>query len=433
MIKPYKLLGIILLIFNFQLQAQELSLIEKYQRLDELLGSNSYFGQHHTGFVLFDLDSSVVKFEKNSHLNFIPASTTKLLTFYASLVTLKDSTRTLKYVPNGSEISIWGTGDPSWKYGNLPQPPVEQLLQKYEKINFSTSNWQDHSFGYGWQWDDYYYSYSAERSAFPIYGNLVTFQNKNKLPVAFPAVFNKNLALSKRNIKGIQRDFHTNTFYYNPASYADLESKVPMITSPEVFAQLTQVILKKPVVIIDKKLPENHLVLKGGSIYPLWKEMLQESDNFIAEQILMMVSDHLFNEMEVSRAIDFIKKNHLNDLPDAPQWVDGSGLSRHNLVTPRSMITLVQKILGQMEREQLKTILAQGGISGTLKNNYKAFEPYIFAKTGTISNNHSLVGIIKTKHNKEYAFAFMNNNYLGKASDVRREMEKVLIFVRDHY
>jgi D-alanyl-D-alanine carboxypeptidase/D-alanyl-D-alanine-endopeptidase (penicillin-binding protein 4) len=55
------------------------------------------------------------------------------------------------------------------------------------------------------------------------------------------------------------------------------------------------------------------------------------------------------------------------------------------------------------------------------------------AKTGTISNNHSLVGYLKTKNNKIYAFAFMNNNYPYKATVVRNEMEKVLLYIRDNF
>jgi len=48
-----------------------------------------------------------------------------------------------------------------------------------------------------------------------------------------------------------------------------------------------------------------------------------------------------------------------------------------------------------------------------------------------MSNNHSLVGLIKTKSGKMYCFAFMNSNYPYKASEVRKEMEKVLITVRN--
>jgi D-alanyl-D-alanine carboxypeptidase/D-alanyl-D-alanine-endopeptidase (penicillin-binding protein 4) len=146
-----------------------------------------------------------------------------------------------------------------------------------------------------------------------------------------------------------------------------------------------------------------------------------------------MVSDEVFKELNTGKAIEYIKKNYLFDLPDEPQWVDGSGLSRHNLISPRSMITLVDKIYRLLPDDMLFDLLPTGGVNGTLQSNYQAPIPYVFAKSGTISNNHSLVGYIRTKSHKLYAFAFMNNNYPYKASEVRREMEKVLLYIRDHY
>jgi D-alanyl-D-alanine carboxypeptidase/D-alanyl-D-alanine-endopeptidase (penicillin-binding protein 4) len=113
--------------------------------------------------------------------------------------------------------------------------------------------------------------------------------------------------------------------------------------------------------------------------------------------------------------------------------MDGSGLSRNNLVTPRAMIQLMVKLEQLIPREELKSFLAVGGVNGTLKNTYKGSSPYIFAKTGTLSNNHSLVGIIRTDSGKHLAFAFMNNNYLQKASEVRREMEKVMAYVKGNF
>lgn len=234
-------------------------------------------------------------------------------------------------------------------------------------------------------------------------------------------------------MKGIERDFHSNAFYYNPKMYIPKKIAVPFITSPETFVELASATLGKPIALVKSIIPSDHKVFKGGSILPLWSEMLQESDNFIAEQLLIMVSDQVLGLMDTERVIDYILKTHLWDLPDRPQWVDGSGLSRHNLATPRSMVDLMVKIEGLLPRNHLMQLLSQGGINGTLKNNYKAPRPYVFAKTGTISNNHSMVGIIRTSRNKYYAFAFMNNNYLNKASEIRQEMEKVLVYVRDSF
>ncbi|RZS98099.1 D-alanyl-D-alanine carboxypeptidase [Cecembia calidifontis] len=413
--------------------SQEDDARRKYEGLNELLGENSFFDNHLTGFMLYDLDSQWVMFEKNSHMNFIPASTTKLLTFYASVLILKDSTRTFRYVKNGDQITIWGSGDPSWKYKPLPQPKLQEFFRPYKKINFSLENWKDTPFGYGWQWDDYYFAYSPERSAFPVYGNIVTFTNTNKTPVPDIPLFRSMVARSDREIRGVQRDFNSNTFYYNPSLYVNQFSTMPFITIPEVKLKLMEESLGKPVTLVREKAPADAKVYKGGLLAPLWKEVLQESDNFVAEQLLLMVSDALFGELNSERAIDFIKKNHMADFPDKPQWVDGSGLSRHNLVTPRSMVTLMVKLDQLMPRAQLMQLLPQGGVNGTLKNNYAAPRPYVFAKTGTISNNHSLVGLLRTDSGKVYAFSFMNNNYLNKASEIRREMEKVLKYIKANY
>ncbi|MCH7400896.1 D-alanyl-D-alanine carboxypeptidase/D-alanyl-D-alanine-endopeptidase [Belliella kenyensis] len=428
---------ILILQFGF-VNAQSNDVLEdsirvRYERLNALIGPNTFFDNHLTGFMLYDLDNQWVHFEKNSHMNFIPASTTKLLTFFASLAVLNRKTNTFRYITQGDEITIWGSGDPSWKYSLLPQPKIEAFLEHYKKIKYSTSNWKENSFGRGWNWDDYYYSYSAEKSPLPIYGNLVTFKNVNGRPQSNIRAINATSSTEMQNLTSVRRDFHSNTFYYNPKSYTHSGSSMPFIATPELTAELMRELLKKPVEIVNTTIPANAKKYQGGELQPLWKEMLQESDNFIAEQILLMVSDELFGELNVEKTIQYILKNHLSDLPDTPQWVDGSGLSRHNLVTPRSMVQLIQKLDKMMPRQELMQLLPQGGINGTLKNNYKDSSPYVFAKTGTISNNHSLVGIIKTKSNNYFAFALMNNNYLNKASEIRAEMEKVLIFVKENF
>jgi serine-type D-Ala-D-Ala carboxypeptidase/endopeptidase (penicillin-binding protein 4) len=210
---------VVFVLISVQLHAQSTEIRSRFEMLDELLGENSFFDNHLTGFMLYDLDSQWVQYEKNSHMNFIPASTTKLLTFYASVLILRDSTVSFRYVNNGNEITIWGSGDPSWKYSPVPQPKLVEFFKPYNKINFSLENWKDTPFGYGWQWDDYYFSYSPERSPFPVYGNIVTFTNTNKVPVSNIPLFNSMLSKSDKEIRGVQRDFISNTFYYNPPLY----------------------------------------------------------------------------------------------------------------------------------------------------------------------------------------------------------------------
>ncbi len=403
----------------------------QYQRIDDAIGEKSFFHGHLTGFVLYDLDSQQVLFEKNSQIRFLPASSTKLFTLFASAVVLGDSTQTLRYTSSGDTLRIWGTGDPSWDYLEFENPNLSALIEAHETVIFSDQNMDSPPFGYGWQWDDYYYDYAAERTPLPLKGNLLEVQRINGRAVVSPSRFQKDVSTTSRDIRELERNFHSNTFYYNPARFRAREKYIPLLTSPELFVELASDETGRNWIYSKDSLPENHQILTGVPLYPILQEMMLESDNFLAEQLMLMVSDQLFQRLDTERAIEFILKTYLDDLPDAPKWVDASGLSRHNLFTPRSMIAVFEKLYRMIPDDELFGLLPTGGVSGTLETNYQAKDPYIFAKTGTMSNNHSLVGLIKCKSGKLYSFAFMNSNYPYKASEVRREMEKVLVLIRD--
>ncbi len=405
----------------------------QYQQLEDALGDESFFGGHQTGFMLYDLDSQLVLYEKNSHLRFTPASVTKLFTLFSAYVILNDSTQTLRYVEDGKTIRIWGSADPSWHYKNFYQPKIDSLIAPYDRVIFSDANLKSPAFGTGWQWDDYYYSYSAERSSLPIYGNLLRVSKVGSRAQVFPSRFQSSVKTTSKPIKDLERDLHSNEFYYNPSTFLGREKYIPLIHSPELFVDLAAEATLKTWVYSPDPLPKEHKIWRGAPLYPILKEMMLKSDNFLAEQLMYMVSDRIFDEIDIERTIEFITKTYLNDLPDQPIWVDGSGLSRYNLFTPRSMVGLFEKLYRILPDEQLYELLPTGGRTGTLKSSYQAAQPYIFAKTGSMSNHHSLVGLIRTKSGKLYAFAFMNSNFPHKVSVVRREMEQVMVKVRDFF
>jgi D-alanyl-D-alanine carboxypeptidase/D-alanyl-D-alanine-endopeptidase (penicillin-binding protein 4) len=119
----------------------------------------------------------------------------------------------------------------------------------------------------------------------------------------------------------------------------------------------------------------------------------------------------------------------MNDLPDEPQWVDGSGLSRQDLFTPRTTIALLQKIANKIGSEKrLHNLLPTGGVSGTLRNAYKTDNgvPFVWGKTGSLSNNHNQSGYIITRKGKRLLFSYMNNNFTRSTTDIRGEMVRVM-------
>ncbi|GMQ23640.1 serine-type D-Ala-D-Ala carboxypeptidase [Algoriphagus sp. oki45] len=403
----------------------------QFSSLENILGEKSTFSSHMTGFVLYDLDSQRVVYEKNSQLNFIPASTAKLFTLFAAVAILQDSTQTVRYLPAGDTLKIWGSGDPSWKYQDFYQPNFEKIWKNYRVIQFSDANQISPAFGYGWQWDDYYYDYSAERSPLPIYGNLLEVKKVGNRPEVFPYRFQKSIATTTLPINELERDFHSNSFRYNSETFQGRERYIPLLTSGQLTAELAQELTGKTWIYKKEAMPENTTIFRGAPLFPLLQEMMLESDNFIAEQMIWMVSDRLFQTLDTDRAIEYIQKTYFFDLPDQPKWVDGSGLSRHNLFTPRSMVVLIDKLYRIVPEDQLYALLPTGGKTGTLRNTFQAAQPYIFAKSGSMSNHYSLAGLVRTKSGKIYAFAFMNSNFLGRASSIRTEVEKVMALVRD--
>ena len=76
----------------------------------------------------------------------------------------------------------------------------------------------------------------------------------------------------------------------------------------------------------------------------LLKPMMHRSDNFFAEQSLLMVSNKVLGVMNDEKIIDTLLKTDFKDLPQKPGWVDGSGLSRYNLFTPQDFVFIFNKM-----------------------------------------------------------------------------------------
>ena len=159
------------------------------------------------------------------------------------------------------------------------------------------------------------------------------------------------------------------------------------------------------------------------------------SDNFVAEQLLLTYADKLGLELSTPKVIAAIQEKYLGELPDKPKWVDGSGLSRGNLFTPRSLIKLLELIYKEVDnRERLFSMLPAGGKTGTLRSAYaKTDTPLVFGKTGRLSGVHNQSGYILTKKGKLLLYSFMNNNYVQPTSEIRKEMVRVMTNIHERF
>jgi D-alanyl-D-alanine carboxypeptidase/D-alanyl-D-alanine-endopeptidase (penicillin-binding protein 4) len=78
-------------------------------------------------------------------------------------------------------------------------------------------------------------------------------------------------------------------------------------------------------------------------------------------------------------------------------------------------------------------MIANGGGRGTLKYYYRSDKPFIFGKTGTLSNNNSLSGFLRTRKGRLLIFSMMHNNYPNSSTPVKRRMEQILTEIHEKY
>lgn len=394
--------------------------------------------QDHTGFVLYDPEKGKTVFDFNGARYFTPASNTKIFTFYAGLTILGDSVPALEYVQRNDSLIFWGTGDPSFLYSQVySDSAVYDFLSSADsELFFSATNFHTQHFGAGWAWDDYEAGFSPERSPFPIYGNVVSVAADHQVLRIAPDYFATAFEVGDSETQTrISRRQHENVFIVHPSPNVSSvkEIKVPFRADTATFLALLSDTLKRYVRQVDISLPANTKTIFSTHVDSLYRVMMQESDNFIAEQLLLMCSNVLADSLKPEIAIEFMKKHYLNDLPDTPVWVDGSGLSRYNLFTPRSIVRLWQKISEIVPRERLFSLLATGGLNGTIRNWYQSEAPYIFGKTGSLSNNHCLSGFLVTRKGKVLIFSFMNSNFTQSGTAIRRNMQGILERIHEHY
>lgn len=395
----------------------------------------------HTAFVLYDMDRGKVVFDYNGSTYFTPASNTKIFTLYASLRILGDSIPALRYIERNDSLIFWGTGDPSFLYKNVyNDPAVFDFLRASDRSLFlSTANFRTTPFGPGWAWDDYNAYYSAERSAFPVYGNIFTATLAGDTPKLTPAYFNRFLSIGDQRPRNqFIRERHTNHVRFHPGERRSgtTEWDIPVRVEDSLVAVLLSDTLNKPVTLTDIAYPDSTVAVNTLHSVPsdsLYRVLMHDSDNFVAEQLLLLCAGVLSDTLDPRIAIRYVTENFLQDLPDEPRWVDGSGLSRFNLFTPRSIVKMWMKMAEIVPRERLYPLLATGGVSGTIRNWYKADQPYIFGKTGSLNNNHCLSGFLVTRSGKTLVFSFMNSNYLVPSNVVRSNMQEILQMIYERY
>ncbi len=414
---------------------------QDFSTLEEQFSKSSILPKHHFGFSLYDLDSNKFVFGKQEDQHFIPASNTKVFTLFTSLKTIGDSIPGLQYVERGDSLIFWGTGDPTFLHPKLDSRRVYDFLCSSDKKLFYVAQFSaEPAYREGWAIEDYAYDYQPEISSFPIYGNLVRFRASGKGVVATPSYFERNISISERLSKSfsVKRDLNSNRFEMSsvhvPSGY---RTSKPFIWSDSLLVQLLQDTLHREVqALINYKKPIDIQTLYSVPRNYVLREMMLPSDNFLAEHLTMVASDIRYQGFYTDSLRSEFHESYYGKFLDTIELRDGSGLSVYNRVSPRSLIQVLLEIKELIPDENKRYLyFPAGGVDGTLRNAYALDQgvPFVWAKTGTIHAVHCQSGYLVTRTGRRYAFSFLNNNFMTSTSNIRKEMVRIMTFIRQNY
>lgn len=403
-----------------------------------------------------DVETGNVIYSLNSKMPMMPASTQKLITSAASLDTLgqdyKFSTKVYKSTNNDLYFKL--VADPF-----LTSDDLEYLIDAAKNKNvispkniyLDASIFDNVVWGEGWQWDDDLNSLMPKFSSYNLDGNLLKIEvrpNANNTPativvkpfypITFMNLVTTDLASSTKDSVTLVRN---NSIAPNVIEASGVVSKLNILKIPvndtrryfilrledairakkmDYFASIKNAILPKTNVYLVAQVDHN--------IDDAMIAILKSSNNFVAETVFKLAGYKYANSQgSIANSIKMLNAylNKLNISNDDIKIVDGSGVSKNNIMTADFMTNFLLAEAKVENFETFKEYLPTPG-EGTLKNRMLYFRDNLRAKTGTLSDTSSIAGYITSRKGKLYAFDIMINDAKTSPADKKNTEEQIL-------
>ena len=322
-----------------------------------------------------------------------------------------------------------------------------------------------------WEWDDLQWKSGAEISALPVNDNLVELNVKpsqanspcyiSTLPAnTIVKIINRCQTVpagAAREIR-VTKKLDQNTLEVSgtmPVGDQGYQGNVTVSRPAELFVEMLRgILLQKNVIVTgqNKVINQNEKSflpvafptapieiarIESAPLGLIAAKTMKPSQNTYTEIILWTLGEQIGRKQEAALATDEnsakklrktssaelgtrVIKTFLTEIGVAPdsviQW-DGSGLSRHNLITPNSVVALYTFMSKSRYADVWLNSLTVGGVDGTLQNRFKGTVAANNArgKTGTIDQVSALSGYVSTRTGERIVFSILVNG----VNDVR--------------
>ncbi|QYJ87834.1 D-alanyl-D-alanine carboxypeptidase/D-alanyl-D-alanine-endopeptidase [Shewanella mesophila] len=409
------------------------------------------------GLEAVDLTSSKSVFRYNADILMVPASTQKLLTAVAATTQLSEqftfdtslhSSASIRHGKLQGDLYLRFSGDPT-----LTSDDLRQLFKQLNDLGLYEISGNLYLVGQaneqlkapGVVWDDLGICYAAPVSRFVINKNCILGQlspmlANNGAKLSFPrylpvkitttAYFDKNnqQAFCELSLQRLpQNEFHIGGCFTgaHPVKLAIA------ITEPGLYAQqLVAQVIKSAKIRVKGKVKLTNAIdtkaklialHKSPSLASLIETMLLKSDNLIADQLFKAIGESVYEQPGTfangAKAVSTVLTDAGVNLTHA-QIVDGSGLSRYNLLSANQLLQVLQLIYRDPRFEHLIALLPVSGKSGTLRYktayNKAPLKDKVIAKTGSMQGVDNLAGFLSLDNELKIAFVVLENGQSPK-------------------
>ncbi|WP_445300901.1 D-alanyl-D-alanine carboxypeptidase/D-alanyl-D-alanine endopeptidase [Microcoleus sp. BR0-C5] len=445
----------------------------------DAIANRPEFSRSRWGILIQPLSSTATLYSRDAQKYFIPASNAKLLTTAAALQKLGADFRIKTSVYSGENGSLYvaGRGDPS-----IAEPQLKSLAQQLKQRGISQVNqligddsyFQGSAVNPNWEWEDAQAGYGA-----PI-NSLIFNQNAIDLLLS-PQAIGQPLKVTFAEAKlANQWQLQNNsvTVAQNESEFievgrefdrpiirvsgqlkvgAEPESAYVAVVNPanNFLQQFQQVLAAEGIPVkqalvasASRNLNQELATVESPPLAELVKETNRESNNLYAEVLLRLlgkVTDKiplpqtLTGKMPVPQedtgemGLKELKTalTQLGVSPNSYILADGSGLSRHNLISPEALVQTLRFMANSPAASIYRQSLPIAGKSGTLKNRFNVTPNRVImqAKTGTMSGVSALSGYIEVPNYEPLVFSIIVNQSDLSAAKMRSATDEIVLLL----
>lgn len=421
------------------------------------------FSNAHLGILIVDPERGDTLYARNAGKLFMPASNMKILTSATALVQLGPAYRyRTTFAARGpvtdgtlsGDLLVIGRGDPSVSDHMMGDAMIPLRLiadslagrgirRVSGRVVAAGNAFPGEVFGYGWTYDDFESSYSAPIDELLFNeGFSVAHVRGGERPgdpaqidvtpaKTFPRIRNevRTVAATRDSVRGRRRgvvarkdsttwdEILSGDIAAHDTATIELTHHAPDDAYVAAFGEA----LRDRGIAVDDGITDTLAridtlaTLSSPPLSDILNALLKPSQNQMAEMLFRTIALEKYGTGRTDSASAAVRAQLAawGAAPNESIVRDGSGLSRYDYVTPRTLV----RILDAMRRAPTFAVyydaLPIAGRDGTIRGRMRGTpaENNVHAKTGTVAQSRSLSGYVTTADQHMLVFSFLSNNF----------------------